>query len=63
MSAIQLLEQLGANASLQSQKRELAATISENFEPNAKLWCLMFPEKDEEEQNDDGEEKSQINVH
>ena len=56
MNKIKLLEQLGADASLQTGKaRELMlaeADISEIAE-TGKLWCLMVPEKDDEEQDTD----------
>ena len=59
MSAIQLLEQLGANASLQTEeaKRALLALIEKNEihgQKNEKMWCMMFPE-DEQGEDDDND--------
>ncbi len=60
MSAVQLLEQLGADAKL----RDKASVIFQEQFPGAssdneqsKIWCLLMPEKDEEESEDTNEEE------
>ena len=62
MSAIQLLEQLGANASLQTEeaKRALLALIEKNEihgQKNEKMWCMMFPEDEQGEDDDKDKDK------
>lgn len=58
MSAVQLLEQLGANANLQGDK-QLANTILDQIgEQNEKMWCFLVPAEDDSE-GDDGEDAPQ----
>ena len=53
MSAIQLLEQLGANALNRGKAKEIFAERVENDLPeHSKQWCLMVPEKDDEEETE-----------
>lgn len=53
MSAIQLLAQLGADAQKRSEAKTIfAEKIDNEFPENSKQWCLMVPEKDDEEETD-----------
>ena len=65
MSAIQLLEQLGANASLQTEeaKRALLALIENNkiHDQNEKMWCMMFPEDEQGEDDDKDKDENEKN--
>lgn len=63
MSAIQLLEQLGASAPLQRNQSAEAAAIRqqamdamENMESPIHQWCLIVPAEEEGEEGD-GENK------
>ena len=66
MSAVQLLEQLGANADLQANKQIASAILDQIGEQNEKMWCFLVPaeddsdEKDKEPSPEDGEEKPQV---
>jgi len=63
MSAIELLEQIGANAALNLNKDAETAVIRQQAidamdqleQPPAKKWCILLPA--EEEQQDDDSEK------
>lgn len=62
MNKIAMLEQLGADASLQTASaRELFLqdTHLRDLEEEGKMWCLMLPEDDEDDEDgdDDGENK------
>lgn len=61
MNKIAMLEQLGADASLQTASaRELFLqdTNLRDLEEAGKMWCLMLPEDDEDgDDDDDGEDK------
>ncbi|MBD3585141.1 hypothetical protein HHX48_05280 [Salinimonas sp. HHU 13199] len=53
MSAIQLLAQLGADAQKRSEAKTIFSEKIDNELPeNRKQWCLMVPEKDDEEETD-----------
>ncbi|BCO18480.1 hypothetical protein KUL152_00140 [Tenacibaculum sp. KUL152] len=53
MSAVQLLEQLGANADLQANKQIASAILDQIGEQNEKMWCFMVPAEEDGEDNKD----------
>lgn len=57
MSAVQLLEQLGANAD-HSVDKELIGALGEHVNQNGEvMWCLMFPAEDDENSDKKDEDK------
>ena len=65
MSAIQLLEQLGASATLQRQDTAEAQSVKQaaldaldTYEKPVKQWCILFP-ADDESPSDDKKDKDQ----
>lgn len=65
MSAIKLLEQLGANASLQNAEAAKAmmagSSLNETNNTNDKMWCLLVPAEDDEKQEDDNDKETDNN--
>lgn len=63
MSIVQLLAEVGADASLINDNVALSE-LAEKVESNSKIWCALFPEKDGEEQEEKKEEdKTELNLH
>jgi len=60
MSAVQLLEQLGANANLQDDKQLANTVLDQINEHTETLWCILFPAEDDESE-DDGQEEQEGN--
>ncbi|GEA08742.1 hypothetical protein KUL42_35030 [Alteromonas sp. KUL42] len=59
MSAVQLLEQLGANASLQEDKQLANSILDQIGEQNEKMWCFMVPAEEDDEDNTEEEDKTE----
>jgi hypothetical protein len=59
MSAVQLLEQLGANANLIADKRLANAISNQVGEQKEKMWCFMVPAEEDEEESGEEEEKTE----
>lgn len=66
MSIVQLLAEVGADASLINDNVALSE-LAEKVESNSKIWCALFPEKDGEEQEEQEEkkeeDKTELNLH
>lgn len=63
MNLVQAMAEMGADASKMAGKK-LSNEISEEVSEDSKIWCIMFPEKDgDEPQDEDKEEKSEIKLH
>ncbi|NMH59442.1 hypothetical protein [Alteromonas ponticola] len=67
MSAVKLLEKLGGSANV--TKAEARKYFSESFSEHStnkpeKLWCIMFPEKEEDNDDDKNkEEEKSVSFH
>ncbi|NMH59440.1 hypothetical protein [Alteromonas ponticola] len=66
MSAVELLESLGANADINAvdagqQFWSVFESEKERFE-DRKLWCVIHPDKDPDDDEDDGDEETSIFV-
>jgi len=63
MSAVQLLEQLGADASKRSSASDIFANqfqIGDAITEKSKIWCVLMPEKDDEQESEDQKDKEEI---
>ncbi|WDT87460.1 hypothetical protein [Alteromonas sp. 009811495] len=67
MSAVQLLEKLGASAELQKDKKLSSAILDELNNENEQMWCLLFPAEDDKPEEGEKEEEqetdSNISLH
>ncbi|GGW74770.1 hypothetical protein [Alteromonas halophila] len=63
MTKVKLLEMLGADASLQSGSARdmlLADADINHIADTGKLWCLMLPEDDEQEQESEKDDATSV---
>lgn len=65
MSAIKLLEQLGANASLQNveaaKSMMAGSSLNEIEHTQEKMWCLLVPAEDDEKEDEEKEQEPDNN--